>query len=411
MSGGSLGRCIGLPVDEFARHIWGTAPLLTRDADGDRRFADLFSVAAVDELVSRRALRTPFVRMVRDGSLLDPSVFTRSGGAGAGIADQVADDKVLGQLAGGATLILQALHRSWFPLNDFCIDLAAEIGHPVQVNAYITPAENRGFAAHYDTHDVFVLQIAGSKRWLIHPPVIDDPLPDMPEQQPAAVAERAAEPPMIDAVLRPGDALYLPRGFVHSAVAQGELSIHLTVGVHAVTGYDLVLQLMQAAVADPELRRSLPLGIQAWDLPGLTELVGVTAKRLIALLDGLGHDGLAAAAAGVRRQLNGEARPQPVTPLGQLTAIERLHGRSILRLRTGLAPTLTRDGEAAQLELIDSIVRWPAIVHDALAIVLTGAHFRPADLPNLDTDEQLVVARRLLREGVVVPFEPPPGPG
>ena len=35
----------------------------------------------------------------------------------------------------------------------------------MQINAYITPPENQGFAAHYDTHDVFVLQVSGSKRW------------------------------------------------------------------------------------------------------------------------------------------------------------------------------------------------------------------------------------------------------
>ncbi len=80
---------------------------------------------------------------------------------------------MLAQLAGGATLVLQALHRTWPPLIRFGSDLAAELGHPVQINAYITPPENQGFAAHYDTHDVFVLQVAGSKRWTIHSPVIE----------------------------------------------------------------------------------------------------------------------------------------------------------------------------------------------------------------------------------------------
>ena len=115
--------------------------------------------------------------MAKDGTVLPPSTLTRGGGAGAAIADQVADDKVLTQLAGGATLVLQALHRTWPPLVDFGSELAAELGHPVQVNAYITPPENRGFAAHYDTHDVFVLQIAGDKHWQIHEPVLPDPLP------------------------------------------------------------------------------------------------------------------------------------------------------------------------------------------------------------------------------------------
>ena len=57
------------------------------------------------------------------------------------------------------------------------------------------------------------------------------------------------------------------------------------------------------------------------------------------------------------------------------------------------------------LDLIDSTISWPAGVHDALVTALSGAMFRPGDLAGLDPDEQLVVARRLLREGVVVPVE------
>ena len=147
--------------------------------------------------------------------------------------------------AAAARLVLQGLHRTWPPLVDFATDLASDLGHPVQVNAYITPPENRGFAAHYDVHDVFVLQVAGHKRWHVHEPVVLNPLPDQPWQQHrAAVAARAAEQPLIDVVLEPGDALYLPRGYLHSADALGEVSIHLTVGVHPVTRHHLVQQLV-----------------------------------------------------------------------------------------------------------------------------------------------------------------------
>src|SRR6266480_4558078 len=75
----------------------------------------------------------------------------------------------------GATLVLQGLHRTWPPLVAFASELAAELGHPVQVNAYVTPPQNTGFAAHYDVHDVFVLQIAGRKKWRVHEPVLTDP--------------------------------------------------------------------------------------------------------------------------------------------------------------------------------------------------------------------------------------------
>jgi hypothetical protein len=52
---------------------------------------------------------------------------------------------------------------------------------------------------------------------------------------------------------------------------------------------------------------------------------------------------------------------------------------------------------------MDSAISWPAQALESLQYVLSGGVFRPADLPALDPDEQLVVARRLLREGIAVP--------
>jgi hypothetical protein len=64
---------------------------------------------------------------------------------------------------------------------------------------------------------------------------------------------------------------------------------------------------------------------------------------------------------------------------------------------------LRRQGGKWVLDLIDSTVSWPEQVHAALLIVLSGKAFAPEVLPNLDGEEQLVVARRLLREGIVIP--------
>src|SRR6478609_8827347 len=379
----ALQRCIGIDADHFAHQHWADTPLLTRAAD----LAD-----AVDELVSERGLRTPFLRMARDGTVLGPSTFTRGGGAGATIADQVADDKVLGRLADGATLVLQALHRTWPPLVRFGSELASELGHPVQINAYVTPPQNQGFAAHYDTHDVFVLQIAGAKQWRIHQPVLPDPLPHQTwDRRRAQVQARAAEPPLIDSLLEPGDALYLPRGYLHSAVAQGELSIHLTIGVHPLTGYDLARELIAAAEGDRELRRSLPLGVDVGDVDAMA-----------AHLREAGTGDYRATARRVGRQQTGKTRPAPIAPLAQLAVIAAVGPQTALNLRPGLRPELRRRGDQWVLDLLDSTISWPEQVHAALLVVLSGKAFVPAVLPNLDPQEQLVVARRLLREGVVV---------
>jgi hypothetical protein len=393
----ALARCIACAPERFATEHWGRAPLLTRAAELGGDFADLLDAAAVDELVSTRGLRTPFLRMAKDGAVLPAARFTRGGGAGASVADQAADDKVLAALADGATLVLQALHRSWPPLVSFGTRLAAELGHPVQINAYITPAQNRGFAPHYDVHDVFVLQIAGRKRWTLHEPVVPAPLDDQPwESVRAAVEARAGEPPLLDAVLAPGDALYLPRGTIHSATAQGETSIHLTVGVHALTRYQLVRQLLELAQDDPTLRASLPMGADLSDPAVLAPELAATVAALHARLDATGADEVARRLGTVLIQ---RTRPAPIGPLAQLAAAESLTAESALRLRPGLR---LRVEDGTRLVLLDRTITLPATAADAIKIVLAGAPFTPADLPGLDAGEQLTVARRLLREAVLV---------
>ena len=387
-------RCVSCTAEHFAQEHWGRAPLLTRGAG---TFDDLLDAAAVDELVSRRGLRTPFLRMARDGSVLPAARFTRGGGAGASITDQAADDKVLAAMADGATLVLQALHRTWPPLVGFGSRLAAELGHPVQINAYVTPPQNQGFAPHYDVHDVFVLQVAGRKRWTIHEPVVTDPLDNDPwEQHRAAVEARAVEPALIDTVLEPGDALYLPRGTIHAAVAQGETSIHLTVGVHPVTRYQLVRQLLQLAQDDAALRASLPVGVDLADPAVLAAPLRETLATLHERLDAIAP---AAVAARVGSDLMARTRPEPIGPLAQLAAADALTLETSLRLRAGLR---VRVEDGTRLVLLDRTIALPSAAADAVKTVVSGAPFTPAELPGLDAADQLAVARRLVREGLLV---------
>ncbi|MCW2495793.1 cupin domain-containing protein [Jatrophihabitans sp.] len=351
--------------------------------------------------MSERGLRTPFLRMAKEGDVLPAARFTRGGGAGASIGDQAADDRILSRLDDGATLVLQALHRSWPPLVRFGSALSDELGHPVQINAYITPPENRGFAPHYDVHDVFVLQVSGRKRWRIHAPVVTDPLADQPwEKSRAAVSARAADDePLIDTVLEPGDALYLPRGTIHAAEALGETSIHLTVGVHPLTRYDLVRHLLTLAEADPQLRTSLPMGV---DLGDPDTLAPFLAETVAALRDQLDAQSAAAVARRVADDLMSRTRPAPVGPLAQLEAARSLRLDTVLRRRPGLRVRTAESDDGVRLELLDRSITLPSAAADAVKTALSGADFTPAELPGLDDDGRLVVARRLLREAVLV---------
>ena len=258
------------------------------------------------------------------------------------VGDQVADDRILELFLDGHTVVLQGLHRLWPPVIDFAGALTTDLGHPVQVNAYITPPSSTGFSAHYDVHDVFVLQIAGEKRWRIHEPVLVDPLRNQPwEDRAAAVAARAAEQPLIDAVLRPGDALYLPRGFLHAAEALGEMSIHLTVGVHPVTRHAVLEALTALAADEPALRSSLPLGVDVSDPAQIEADVAATAEALVDRLRTRDRS---------RRSPTGwppgscrATAPAPISPLRQAGQASRLDADTVLEVRPHLRHALRFD--------------------------------------------------------------------
>ncbi|MGW3374746.1 cupin domain-containing protein [Streptomyces hydrogenans] len=376
-------RLIGLSHEEFAASVWGRVPLLTRGA-GD--FSDLFSASAVDELVSRRGLRTPFLRVAKDGDTAPESSYTSPGGVGASVADQLDDTALWRSFADGSTLVLQALQRTWQPVTDFATRLGTELGHPVQANAYVTPPQNRGFDDHYDIHDVFVLQVTGTKRWIVHEPVHPAPLRDQPwTARRAAIADAARSEAYLDTVLQPGDVLYLPRGWLHAAEALGAVSIHLTLGIHVWTRHALARQLADSALAllreDAEMRGSLPLGV---DGPG--DDVDFVRRRLVAAL------AEADPAPLFHRARRGQARPAPLGPLAQLGALDDLAPDSPVRLREALEARLVGRRLATRVGWLDlSEEELPP----ALRVLDGGTH--------LAGELGLPFVERLLREGVLLP--------
>ena len=401
-SSGALRRCIGIDPDRFAADYWSVRPLLSLAADLPGPFDDLLTLENVDELLSRRGLRTPFLRVAKDGTVVDSARFTGSAGAGADVADQVIDERVLDLYADGSTLVLQGLHRTWPPLAELAGRLAAELGHPVQVNAYITPPQRRGFGAHYDVHDVFVLQLAGTKRWVVHEPVHPAPLREQPwTQHRAAVAERARDcEPVLDTVLVPGDALYLPRGFVHAAEALGDVAAHLTVGVHPVTRYAIVQALTRLAATVPELRASLPLGVDVGDPAQLAPDLAATIEALAGWL----HTASPTEVAGrLRADAWSAGRPEPIGPLAQAAAASTVDADTQVRLRGRLAHRLKSTSDRIVLELPDRTLSLPAATEPAVKALLSGEILAVGALPGLDAADQITLVRRLLREAVVVP--------
>jgi bifunctional lysine-specific demethylase and histidyl-hydroxylase NO66 len=393
-----LARLIAVDRDQFASQYWGQQPLLSPAGDLPAgRFSELLDADAIDELVSERGLRTPFLRVAKNGATLTDRAFTAPGGVGAGIADQVSDDKLVRLFADGSTLVLQALHRVWPPILEFCQRLAAELGHPIQANAYVTPPQNQGFSAHYDVHDVFVLQIEGEKRWLIHPPVLESPLRDQPwADRKAQVEKRAQEPPLIDAVLRPGDCLYLPRGYLHAATALGGVSTHLTLGIHVWTRYALAEQVMHQALqtlaANPGVRSSLALGKDVADSSDLRQDVELVTA---ALADAIRHAEVDQISGALLRNARSNQRAAPIGPLKQLRDADGITADTQIVLRRHLIASLDNSGADIVLRSRAGVLTVTESDVAPIKTLLTTGVARADDL-GLD------LARRLLLAGLAI---------
>jgi len=412
----ALRRCTHLEPDDFAERVWGQDASLSTREQLPQGFSDLLDLDAVDHLVSRQGLRTPFLRVAKNGQTYAPARFTRGGGVGAAITDQVDDASLSRLFADGATIVLQALHRTHAPIVDFAQELAADLGHPVQVNAYVTPPQAQGFSDHYDVHDVFVLQVAGEKRWFIHEPVLRHPARDQPwTDRRAAVEQAARTEPLLDVVLRPGDALYLPAGYLHAAQALGETSAHLTVGVHVWTRGHLLAEILAQLQTVESLREPLPLGIDVTDPASVALELAETVDSLRAALP----DGTAGAVAGRLRAAAASAvRAEPIGPMAQARAVGGLDLWSSLRWRRHLAAQVRPDGDQIVVQTAETTLRLPLAAEPALRRLLAGetltvaelganegsdaAVDAPLDAPLGDTD-RLELAGLLLRHAVVVP--------
>src|SRR3546814_20767725 len=86
--------------------------------------------------------------------------------------------------------------------------------------------------------------------------------------------------------MAPGDCLYLPRGFIHSAAAQEGVSLHLTIGVLATTVHDLLRRVVDGTADDPTFRRALPPG-HASDVAPARTVIKDAIAALPAWFDGV----------------------------------------------------------------------------------------------------------------------------
>jgi ribosomal protein L16 Arg81 hydroxylase len=249
-----------LPNDFFRDH-WERKPLHLSRGDA-RYYGGVLTNDDLESIISHADLRYPAIQLTQGGGYLPPDAYTKSIPCGRESFNGVPDvAKVQSAYRSGSTIVLLALHRTWAPLRELCESLENDLNHLVRANAYLTPGDTPGFAPHYDTHEVFVLQVAGSKRWRVFQP----PLPLPHHTQPFTPAGYVLPPPLLELELKQGDLLYLPRGYVHAAHTSQGHSAHVTIGISVYTWVDLLSELVASSKEIHQFRTALPPGFARKD--------------------------------------------------------------------------------------------------------------------------------------------------
>ena len=373
---------------EFLSAYWEAKPLVVH-RDRPDHFAGLLSLSDIDRVITTLSLGIDDIQMTQAGRTITRDMYCYPSG-------MIDPARLSALYADGATVILPQLHMRLPALADLCRAMEREFSVRFQTNIYLTPpGDSQGFRAHFDNHDVFVLQVSGSKAWQIY-----DTPEDLPHRGTEFDPEKYKPGDLTQSFeLRQGDMVYIPRGVMHDAVSGDQSSLHITLGVITRTWTDLLVEALSAAsLKDVAFRRSLPPGFAAADFDR-TE-----ARRTFrALLERLGE--LADLDGVLDRFIDDIVGSRHMLVWDQMAQIERLRDLepdSRVSARPNLLYRVDQEAECFELTCCGRTLTLPEHAAEPLDFALSHEGFAVRDLPgDLDDDGKLVLIRRLVREGFV----------
>jgi mannose-6-phosphate isomerase-like protein (cupin superfamily) len=370
----------------FDQHHEKTALRIQRDDPG--RFLELLSLQRIDELIASIDFEAGALDMTR----ADPPIHREDFTFASGMVDRGAVARHFQQ---GATIILPQLHQFDRTLASFCRSLSNELSCHVQTNIYLTPPDAQGFRTHYDDHDVFVLQISGSKTWRLYDTPVQNPFRGEGYQSGAHPIGEPEE----EFVLKAGEVVYVPRGLMHDALTHGdEPSLHITVGLIVKTWADLMLEAVsEVALRDERFRRALPPGFARADFDR-SGAEGEFKSMLAALAESADFE------SAMDLFTDNYIRSRTPDSAGAIAGLDRPNdpGQSF-RLRPLIPWRLAEDGEELVIITAGGEIRMPGATEPAVHTLLDGGTIKAGSFDALPEDEQMEQIRRLFAYGLIEP--------
>ena len=376
--------------ETFLRDYWQREPLVVERSDPGY-YAELLLARDIESLVAFHQLRYSQLKLARVG----PDALQHSTHVSQ---DRIGDTNGLyHSYCQGESVVLNFIQNYWEPAARLCSAVENFFHFGAGLNVYVTPKHAQGFPPHFDTHDAFVLQIAGAKRWCLYEAWRELPA-EGEDNRP--IPREMLGVPKLELELRSGDLLYIPRGHVHEARTTDASSVHVTIGVRSYQWSDLLSELLAlGTLHDVELRRSLPVGFMESD----TAQAGMLAAlpRLVGLLcDG---DRGAQAIGRLRQRLIQRMRPLPDAHLTVLDHLETLGIDSRVTKRVGLMCHIVVNDDGVEVEFPGNRMSGPRSIEPALRFIASSrGPFAVRALPGpLSDQSKLVLVKRAIKEGLL----------
>lgn len=359
--------------------------------DDPERFADLVSIAAIDDFVASHELHAGMIDMTRAEPQIMRNQFIQDN-------DVIDRSAVMRLYQDKGTLIAPHFHSYHKPLADFVRALEPVFSAQIQTNIYLTPPGAQGFRTHYDNHDVFVLQVSGSKKWRLYNTPVDKPF----RGEGFEPGVHDVGEPEQEFLLHAGDTVYIPRGMMHDADSfDDHSSLHITLGLVAKTWADLVLEsISKVALGMDSMRRALPPGYANPDFdrgPAREQFAAFIAEiadkaEFDDPLDIVAEDylkGRAPALGGIIDHASRIAAPgQRYRAVGdalyRIVADDENEGNFVVTTRGGAS-------------------EYKGAKRPAFDRAMSGEPFAAGDLPGMEDEESRDLITRLISRGLVVP--------
>lgn len=380
---------------DFYDHFWERQPLLIR-RQAPSYYQSIFTLDDVDRYVLAGKDTT------RDVTIVPPP--DRGQSSRRVRLHDVSMDQMYDAFVSGETIRLESIQEAWPPVASLAGHVGGALGTGVNVNLYMTPANSQGLSVHFDTHDVFILQVDGAKEWWLYESEVELPVevPTYLKHLGAVGEKKVQEDParlIQHGTLETGDLLYIPRGFPHKAVTRSRQSVHLAVAIAPVFWVDLLRTAVERLCIDRrELRRALPLGFL-----DDADIRAAVQTELASLLRASCETASSAEALDVLIQDRVTAcRYPPDGHFSELARLDTLTAREVVERRPGMKCIVTSSPDDASIHFAMNQVRGPKAIAAALEHVRDHHRFRVGDLPgSLSDDSKVLLVRRLIREGLL----------